>query len=157
MKYLFVSVGKEHDELFGDAVDEFSRRISRYVSFSWKVLQQSKRGSKDGAEIAMREEGEVILRVLEPGDYIIVLDEHGKELSSVELSELCEKKTNEGIKRMVFVIGGAYGISDAVKQKANFTWSLSRLTFPHQLARLVLTEQTYRALSILANEKYHHE
>lgn len=157
MKYLFISVGKERDDLLGEAVDEFTRRIGHSVSVSWKVLPQSKQGSASGAALAANEEGKAILRQFAPGDFIVILDEKGKGMTSPELATLLEKKTVEGVKRIVFVIGGAYGISEEVKQKAQFLWSLSPLTFPHQMARLILSEQIYRALSILSGSKYHHE
>lgn len=97
-----------------------------------------------------------MLEWLKPEDYLILLDEKGKDLSSVELAMLLQKKADTGIKKIVFLIGGAFGVDKAIQQRAQFTWSLSKLVFPHQLVRLILAEQLYRAGTILKNEKYHH-
>ena len=101
-------------------------------------------------------EGEAILAGLAKEDYLVLLDEKGKSLTSEAFSGLIVQRTNDSIKNLIFLIGGAYGVSDAVKQRANFTWSLSPLVFPHQLVRLILAEQLYRACSIMKNEQYHH-
>jgi len=101
-------------------------------------------------------EASLILNSLEKEDYLVVLDEKGKMLSSVQLANLLQQRANESVKNIVFLIGGAYGIDDQVFKRAQFRWSLSDLTFPHQLVRLILAEQVYRACTILRNEKYHH-
>ena len=93
---------------------------------------------------------------LEKNDYVVLLDETGQQLTSEKLAALIRLRTNDGIKRLVFIIGGAYGVDEEVKKRADFTWSLSSLTFPHQLVRLILAEQVYRACTIIKNEKYHH-
>jgi 23S rRNA (pseudouridine1915-N3)-methyltransferase len=103
-----------------------------------------------------KKEGEVLLGMLDKDDYLVALDERGKQLSSEGLAEFIMKRTNESTKNLVFLIGGAYGIDEAVMQRANYKWSLSQLVFPHQLVRLILAEQVYRACSINRNEKYHH-
>jgi 23S rRNA (pseudouridine1915-N3)-methyltransferase len=103
-----------------------------------------------------KKEGELILSWLKQDDYLIALDEHGREMNSEKLAEFIQARANESIKTLVFVIGGAFGLDKKVLEKANFTWSLSPLTFPHQLVRLILAEQVYRACSIIRNEKYHH-
>ena len=102
-------------------------------------------------------EAQSILKVLTTTDILILLDEKGKMLSSPGLAKLIQQKANQSAQRIVFLIGGAYGVDDEIKKRANFTWSLSDLVFPHMLVRLILAEQVYRACSILANEKYHHE
>lgn len=148
MKILFISIGKSHDAAIADGIAEFSARIERYAPLEWRLLANGKNE---------KEEADAILRVIDEKDYVVVLDERGKELSSPELAQVLEKRLNESSKRLVVVIGGAYGIHDSVKERANFTWSLSKLVFPHQIVRLVLAEQIYRAFTILKGEKYHHQ
>ena len=99
----------------------------------------------------------MILQLLQKEDYLIVLEERGKQLSSEGLASFIQSRANESTKNIVFLVGGAFGVSEAVIQRSNFKWSLSQLVFPHQLVRLILAEQVYRACSILRNEKYHHQ
>ena len=99
----------------------------------------------------------MILEWLKKDDYLVALDENGKQLSSVQLSGFLQARANESVKRLVFVIGGAFGLHESVLKKANYKWSLSSLTFPHQLVRLIMAEQVYRACTIMRNEKYHHK
>ena len=101
-------------------------------------------------------EAVIILGMLAREDHLVVLDERGKMLDSIQLSEMIQARANESVKNLVFLIGGAFGIDASLMQRANFKWSLSALTFPHQLVRLILSEQLYRACTILRNEKYHH-
>ena len=108
-------------------------------------------------DVQKEKEGEMILRSLNDSDEVILMDEHGKEYSSVEFASQVEKKMASGLKRLVFVIGGPYGFAPAVYARANGKISLSRMTFSHQMVRLIFTEQLYRAFTILKNEPYHHE
>ena len=103
-----------------------------------------------------KHEARLILDWLGKEDYLVALDEKGKEMSSLQLSSFLQSRLNESVKKIIFLIGGAYGIDDTVIKRANFVWSLSKLTFPHQLVRLILAEQLYRACTISRNEKYHH-
>ena len=103
-----------------------------------------------------KKEGETILSFLAKDDYLVLLDERGKQFSSEELAAFIQQRANESTRNIIFLIGGAYGVSDAVMKRANHTWSFSKLVFPHQLVRLMLAEQVYRACSINRNEKYHH-
>lgn len=103
-----------------------------------------------------KKEGETILSLLKPEDYLVVLEERGKMLTSEKLALFIQQRANESVKTMIFLIGGAYGVSEGILKRANFSWSLSSLVFPHQLVRLILAEQIYRAATILRNEKYHH-
>jgi len=103
-----------------------------------------------------KKEGEIILDWLNKDDYLVVLDERGKQISSEGLSAFIQSRANESTKHLIFLIGGAYGIDEAVMKRADYKWSLSQLVFPHQLVRLILAEQVYRACTILRNEKYHH-
>ncbi len=146
MKFIFISVGKKNDSDIKDAVADYTNRISRYFPVEWKLIPASDK----------EKEGESILKTLESGDFVVVLDDKGKELNTIELSEFIEKRMIVGDKRIIFIIGGAYGFSENVYKRANFKWSLSKLTFPHQLVRLILTESLYRAISVIKKEPYHH-
>ncbi len=153
MKITLVSIGKQQDASTKEAVQDFTQRISRYFPCEWKLLPPAK--STDPVQIK-KTEAQQVLQVLQAEDYLVLLDERGKNISSPELAQLIQDRANESRKQLVFLIGGAYGVDTALQQRANFTWSLSRLVFPHQLVRLILAEQVYRACSILRNEKYHH-
>ena len=146
MKLLFISVGKANEALLKEAVSEYTSRIEHYMPAEWKIVD----GEEAIMKVIMGKEGKT------SGDYTIVLDERGIELTSPELSRRLARALNESVKRLIFVIGGAYGLSDTVKEKADAIISLSRMTFPHQITRLILVEQVYRACTILKNEKYHH-
>lgn len=147
MKICIISVGKKHDEMIKMGVLEFEKRISANYKIEWKIIPTS---SKE-------EEGEKILSCTKNDDILIVLDEKGLNLSTRDFSKILQEKLNQGTKRLVFVIGGSYGISQNIISRANILWSLSKLTFPHHLVRFILVEQIYRAFSILENSKYHHE
>lgn len=147
MNILVISPGKSKGYLGEDIVLEFTSRISHYSPIEWKFTQASD----------PKEEGEKILKAIPDKSYIVVLDEKGKQISSPGLADFLNKRLNESTKTLVFIIGGAYGIDEKVKEKAHFMWSLSSLVFPHELVRSILAEQIYRGFSILKGEKYHHE
>ncbi len=154
MKIVFLAVGKPHDVFVKSGVDDYTRRIGKYFPVLWQLLPAAKGNLPEAAQKAR--EGEAILSVLNGGDLLVALDERGRSFASESLSGFVQECANNSAKRLVFAVGGAYGLSDAVLQKAARTWSLSALTFPHQLVRLILAEQIYRACTILRNEKYHH-
>lgn len=154
MKLSIFSVGKTHDSYIKEGVDQFTKRITHYYSIDWQLITPSK--LTDAIQIK-KAEATSILKALTTTDVLILLDEKGKMLSSPGLANLIQQKANQSAQRIVFLIGGAYGVDDEIKKRANFTWSISDLVFPHMLVRLILVEQVYRACSILANEKYHHE
>ncbi len=154
MKLSIFSVGKTHDSYIKEGVELFTKRISHYYPIDWQLITPSK--LTDAIQIK-KAEATSILKALTTTDVLILLDEKGKMLSSPGLANLMQQKANQSAQRIVFLIGGAYGVDDEIKKRANFTWSLSELVFPHMLVRLILAEQVYRACSILANEKYHHE
>lgn len=154
MKLSLISVGKAHDTYIKEGVDQFTKRIGHYYPIDWQLISPSK--LSDPAQIKKAEAASII-KVLAVTDVLVLLDETGKMLSSPGLAKLIQQKANQSAQRIVFLIGGAYGVDEAIKKRANFTWSLSDLVFPHMLVRLILSEQLYRACSILANEKYHHE
>lgn len=154
MKLSIFSVGKSHDSYIKEGVEQFTKRITHYYPIEWQLITPSK--LTDAIQIK-KAEATCILKALTTNDVLILLDEKGKMLSSPGLANLIQQKANQSAQRIVFLIGGAYGVDDEIKKRANFTWSLSELVFPHMLVRLILAEQVYRACSILANEKYHHE
>lgn len=156
MKIQFWSVGKNHEPYIKAGVEEFTKRISKYYPVDWTIIPLPKNSGMLSEADLKKKEGEIILNWLQKEDYLIALDERGKQLSSEGLADFIMKRSNESIKTLVFLIGGAYGIDEAVMKRADFKWSLSQLVFPHQLVRLILAEQVYRACTILRNEKYHH-
>jgi len=149
MKIIILAVGKEKDFSGQDIVREYVERISHYSPCEFKYILGN---NKD-------DENKKILDILnkeKSGVYVVALDEMGKEFDSRGFSELIQKRLNESTRTLFFVIGGSYGLSEEVRKCANMTVALSKLTFPHQLVRLVLSEQLYRAFSIIRGEKYHH-
>ena len=156
MKTELMMVGKTTDKHFVALIDEYVNRVGHYMPFSLTVIPELKATRNLTEEQQRQAEGEQILKLLQPGDTVVLLDEHGQELRSVELARWVEQK-RQTARRLVFVIGGPYGFSPAVYARANEQLSLSRLTFSHQMVRLVFVEQLYRACTIIKGEPYHHE
>ncbi len=156
MKILLLSVGKPHEPYISKGVEDFTQRIGRYYPVDWQLIPPVKNAASLPENELKKQEGKQVLQALQPADFLVLLDERGKQLSSVELAGFIEQKAVAGTKRLVFLVGGAFGVDDAVSQQAGFTWSLSKLIFPHMLVRLILAEQVYRACTIIRNEKYHH-
>lgn len=148
MKILILSIGKEKDSLFQDAISAFHARLLRYVPLELECIPHEGSAAK---------EGERILGKVKKEDYVVLLDEKGTDMKSEALVELIENRMVDSTRRMIFVIGGAYGVSSDVRLRANYVWKLSSLVFPHMLVRLILIEQLYRAMTILRGEQYHHE
>jgi len=157
MKLSLWTIGKSHESYVKEGVEDFTRRLSKYFTTEWNILPVPKNASSLPEAEQKKKEGEMILQLLKPDDYLVALDERGKHLTSEGLAGLLQQRATESTKNLVFLIGGAFGIDDMVMQKAKVKWSLSQLTFPHQLVRLILAEQLYRACTILRNEKYHHK
>lgn len=157
MKICFWSIGKAHDSYVKEGVAEFTKRISRYFPVEWTIIPVPKNAGMLSEMDLRKREGETILQWLKPDDYLIALDERGKQFSSEGLSDVLQERASASTKNLVFLIGGAFGLDAAVLKRAQMKWSLSQLTFPHQLVRLILAEQVYRACTILQNEKYHHK
>jgi|SRR5438067_13593684 len=157
MKIQFWSIGKNHDPYIKAAVEDFSKRIGKYFPTEWNIIPVPKNTGMMSEMDLKKREGEMILSWLKPQDFFVALDQSGKELSSEQLAEFIQARANESAKNLVFVIGGAFGLDAKILQKADYKWSLSKLTFPHQLVRLILVEQVYRACTIIRNEKYHHK
>ena len=156
MKIQFWSVGKKHEAYVEDGIKDFTARITKYYPVEWVIIPMPKNAGVMSEPDLKKKEGEAILEWLDTSDYLIALDERGKQSTSEGLAKLIQARANESTKKLVFLIGGAYGIDQAVLKRANHTWSLSSLVFPHQLVRLILAEQVYRACTIIRNEKYHH-
>ena len=156
MKIALWTVGKSHDTYVQEGILLFTKRLSKYFAVEWQIIPVPKNAPSLPEAEMKQKEGESILAMLKDDDYLVALDERGKSLTSEGLSNLLAQRADSGTKRLVFLIGGAYGLDSAVLEKAKFKWSLSSLTFPHQLVRLLLAEQLYRACTILRNEKYHH-
>ena len=157
MKISLWSIGKSNDPYVKDGIADFTKRISKYFPVEWTIIPVPKNAGMMSEMDLKKKEGEIVLQWLKQDDYLVALDEHGKQLSSEGLSEFLQERASASTKNIVFVIGGAFGLDEAILKKAKLKWSLSQLTFPHQLVRLILAEQVYRACTILKNEKYHHK
>lgn len=155
MKISFWSIGKLHESYIKEGVELFTNRISHYYPVEWKIFPSSGYGSSSEEQIKKRE-ASTLLNTLKNDDVLIALDENGKQWTSVELAGFIQQQANKSSKNVIFLIGGAYGIHESVFKQCAFKWSLSKLVFPHQLVRLILAEQVYRACTIIRNEKYHH-
>ena len=157
MNIKLIAIGKTDNKQLQTLMDDYQKRLSFYIKFDLEIIADIK-NVKNLSEIQQKEkEGELILAKIAATDQLIVLDENGKNYSSMEFSEALQKKMNSGIKTLVFVIGGPYGFSEAVYQKAQGKISLSKMTFSHQMVRLFFIEQLYRGFTILKNEPYHHQ
>jgi len=156
MKLLLWSIGKENEPYIKAGVEDFTRRITRYYPTEWTLFPPPKGAATLSPAALKKKEGEMILTQLSKDDYLVALDERGRQFSSEGLAQFIQTRANSSSRNLVFLIGGAFGIDESVLQRADHRWSLSQLTLPHQLVRLVLSEQLYRACTILRNEKYHH-
>lgn len=156
MKIQFWSVGKAHDAYVKTGIEDFTKRITKYFAAEWTIIQPPKNAASLSEKDLKKAESVLIATQLQKEDFLILLDERGKLFSSTELAQFIQQLANESNKRIIFLIGGAFGVDESIAKRANFIWSLSKLVFPHMLVRLILAEQVYRACSILRNEKYHH-
>jgi 23S rRNA (pseudouridine1915-N3)-methyltransferase len=150
------SVGGKHEPYVAAGVEEFTRRISHYYHSEWKLVAPPKNAASMPEQQLKDAESRLLLDSLDPVDYVVLLDERGHMLSSPGLAKMIEERAVNGARRIHFVIGGAFGVNDAVRKRADYVWQLSKLVFPHQLVRLILAEQVYRACTIGRGEKYHH-
>ncbi|WP_396277815.1 23S rRNA (pseudouridine(1915)-N(3))-methyltransferase RlmH [Glutamicibacter creatinolyticus] len=146
-----LAVGKKHESWVTEGIGRYEKRLKKPFNLSWQLLSHSARDN----EAARAEESTRILAKVAPGDFVVLLDERGRNVDSPTLANTLRSPIDAG-RNVVVVIGGAYGVDSTVHDRADFTWSLSKLVFPHQLVRLILTEQLYRAQDILAGGKYHH-
>lgn len=156
MKVNFWAIGKAHETYVKEGVDVFTKRISHYYPIEWQIFTAAKQKASFTEDEIKKIEAHTILNALQYDDILITLDEKGKQWSSEELANFIQQCANQSSRNIIFLIGGAFGLHENVLKRANFSWSLSKLVFPHQLVRLILAEQIYRACTILRNEKYHH-
>lgn len=157
MNVALLTVGKTDVKWVKEGLDVYTSRIGHYIPFRVTEIPELKKVSALSREQIKEKEGELILKQLAPSDTLILLDEHGKELRSIEFAAYLEKQLAGGGRNLVFAVGGAYGFSEAVYRRSQDKLSLSRMTFSHQMVRTVFAEQLYRALTILKGEPYHHE
>ena len=157
MRIKLLAIGKTDDKSLQILIQTYEQRLKHYVKFELFVIPDIKNSKNLSQGQQKEKEGELILKELQATDQLILMDEKGKEFRSIEFSKFLQKKMNSGIKQLVFVIGGPYGFSDRLYQKATGKVSLSKMTFSHQMIRLFVVEQIYRAFTILKNEPYHHE
>ena len=156
MNIKLIAIGKTDNKNLQALIDEYTKRLGFYIKFDLDVIPDIKNVKNLSESEQKMKEGQLILSKLTPTDQLILLDENGKEFNSVGFSDFLQKKMNSGIKTLVFVIGGPYGFSEEVYQKAQGKVALSQMTFSHQMVRLFVIEQIYRGYTILNNEPYHH-
>ena len=157
MKIQLWSIGKDNDPYIRDGIAVFQKRLQHYVDFDLKLIPTVKQAASLSIPELKKQEGKMILDMLQPQDYLVALDEYGKMQTTLQLADFLQQRANAGTRQLILLIGGAFGLDASVLQRAQGKLSLSQLTFPHQLVRLIVTEQLYRAYSVLNNEKYHHQ
>jgi len=157
MKILVLAIGKTDEAWLDEGMNKYLKRISRYAKIEFKILPDPANRKRLTPDLQKKAESELILTALERSDELVLLDENGSGFSSRAFASWLEKKAVDSVKRMVFVVGGPYGFSDDVKNRANSIISLSAMTFSHQLVRLIFFEQLYRAFTIIKGEPYHHD
>ena len=156
MKTILILVGKTTDKHFAAGIKDYAERIGHYMPLEIITIPELKNTKSLSEEQQKTMEGELIMKHIQTSDTVVLLDEHGKEMRSMEYAQWLQR-TGNNARRLVFVIGGPYGFAPAVYQRANDKISLSRMTFSHQMVRLIFTEQLYRACTIIKGEPYHHE
>ncbi len=157
MKIKLIAIGKTDNKNLIQLIDDYQKRLNHYIKFDLEIIPDIKNVKNLSENLQKEKEGEFILKRISATDQLILLDEKGYEFRSIEFSRFLQKKMNSGIKQLVFVIGGPYGFSEKLYQKAQGKVSLSKMTFSHQMIRLFMVEQLYRGFTILKNEPYHHE
>jgi len=157
MKIKILAIGKTDDKNLQVLIQSYEKRLRHYIKFEIEIIPDVKNAKNLSKDQQKEREGELLLKKLKPEDKLVLLDEKGHEFRSVEFSRFIQKKMNSGIKQLVLVIGGPYGFSDKIYQKVIEKISFSKMTFSHQMIRLFVVEQIYRAFTILKNEPYHHE
>ena len=156
MNIKLIVVGKTNAKYLLEGEKEYENRLKHYTKFEEIILPDVKQAGKLSENELKKKEGQLIFGKLQSSDHVILLDDKGKTHSSIEFANFLQQKMNSSLKSLVFVVGGAFGFSDEVFQRANFKLSLSKMTFSHQMVRLIFKEQLYRGFSILKGEKYHH-
>ena len=157
MKIKLLAIGKTDDKHLISLIETYQKRLKHYINFQLEIIPDIKNSKNLSEDQQKEKEGELILKKLTAYDQLVLLDENGKNFTSVEFSKHLQKKMNAGVKQLVLVIGGPYGFSNEVYKRAQGKISLSKMTFSHQMIRLFAVEQIYRAFTILRNEPYHHQ
>jgi 23S rRNA (pseudouridine1915-N3)-methyltransferase len=157
MKILLIQIEKTTDSYLNEGIKVYTERLKNYVTFATETIVMPKVIRQKSFEEQKKAEAQEILKLLEPSDYLVCMDEHGKQYTSIQFADFLNKRMVSGCKRVVFLIGGPFGIDKSILDKSSYVLSLSNMTFSHQMIRLFFTEQLYRGFSILKNEKYHHE
>lgn len=157
MKIQVWSIGKENDAYINEGIKVFQKRLQHYVDFELKLIPTVKQAASLSVSELKKQEGKMLLDMLQPSDYLVALYERGKTMTTLQLADFLQQRANAGARQVIILVGGAFGLDEPVLKRAQLQLSLSALTFPHQLVRLIITEQLYRAYSVLSNEKYHHE
>ncbi len=155
MKIKIITVGKTRQKFWQLAEQEYSKRINRYIHLKQIVVDEASLSSLKNIELVWQREQKAILEKIDSGEYLIILDKRGKQISSEALAQFLQKKMTQGVRSLTFVIGGSLGFSEDFLKNAHLVLSLSKMTFPHEMAKVILLEQLYRAFSILKGEKYH--
>ena len=157
MKITLLVVGRTVEKHYITAIEDYVSRIKHFIPFDMEVIPELKNTKNMSMDQQKEKEGELFLKAIQPGDVVVLLDEHGKEFRSIEFADWVEKKMHTVNKRLIFIIGGPYGFAPKVYEAAHEKISLSKMTFSHQMIRLIFVEQLYRAMTILNNNPYHHE
>ncbi len=157
MQIKLIAIGKTDDKQLIALIERYESRLKHYIKFSFDIIPDIKNVKNLSKKLQKEKEGELILKKIANTDVLVLLDEKGKDFTSVGFSDYLQKKMNAGIKQLIFVIGGPYGFSEAIYKKAQGKVSFSKMTFSHQMIRLFIVEQIYRGFTILKNEPYHHQ
>ncbi len=157
MKVVLLSVGKTDHPLLSQIIEDYRKKVNHYIPFEMKMVPDPKNRRNLSEKEQKAEEAQLLLKVLQPSDHVVLLDEKGKEYRSTEFARYLEKKSHTGSRQLVFLVGGPYGFAPEIYARATDMISLSRMTFTHQMIRLIFTEQLYRAMTIIHHEPYHHE
>ena len=157
MKVKLIVIGKTKSEFLLDGENEYQKRLKHYCKFSELIIPNIKKAGKLSKEVLKEKEGNLILDSLKKSDYVILLDDKGLALTSIEFSEFLNKKIVSSTNELVFIVGGAFGFSESLYKRASIKLRLSKMTFSHQMVRMIFKEQLYRAFTIIKGEKYHHE
>lgn len=157
MTITLIAIGKTDNKQLLTLIEEYKKRLSFYIKFNFEVIPDIKNVKNLSEKQQKAKEGELILKKINTSDLLVLLDENGKQFTSIGFSEYLQKQMNSGLKNLVFVIGGPYGFSEEIYKRAQGKISLSKMTFSHQMVRLFFVEQLYRGFTILKNEPYHHK
>ena len=157
MKTYLIVIGKTDASYIKSGIEEYEKRLKKYIPYEMKVLSDIKNSKNMSESLQKSKEGKLILDQIQANDFVVLLDEKGGQYSSEDFANYIEKKMLQGVGRLIFVIGGPYGFADEVYKRANDKVSLSKMTFSHQMVRMIFTEQIYRAMTILKGEPYHHK